>query len=93
LKFWRRCSATDRASRLNQYLRDEKQLITSGSAGLQSFSEVGFFEIDAQTAKPVEAQIGILAEVENIKRFGLTDEAVARAKTMIVQRRLTNWKR
>ena len=77
-----------RASRLNQYLRDEKQLITSGSATMQAFADLGFFEVDAQTDKPVQAQIGILAEIENIKAYGVTNEIVARAKTLIAQRQL-----
>jgi len=74
-----------RASILNQYVRDEKGLITSGSAGLIAFRDLGFFEIDFETAKPLEAQIGVLAEVENIKKYGVTKEQVARAKTLIAQ--------
>ncbi|HYR42768.1 MAG TPA: pitrilysin family protein, partial [Terriglobia bacterium] len=50
-----------RASILNQYVRDEKGLITSGSASLMAFRDLGFFEIDFETAKPLDAQIGILA--------------------------------
>src|SRR3989441_501545 len=66
-----------RASILNQYVRDEKGLITSGSANLQAFQNLGFFEIDFETAKPLEAQIGVLAEVEGIKKFGVTNEQLA----------------
>src|SRR6267143_1143574 len=40
-----------RASVLNQYVRDEKGLITNGSAGLMAFRDLGFFEIDFETAK------------------------------------------
>jgi zinc protease len=76
-----------RASILNQYVRDEKGLITSGSAGLIAFRDLGFFEIDLETAKPEEAQIGVLAELENIKKFGITKEQLARAKTLIAQNR------
>jgi zinc protease len=74
-----------RASRLNQYLRDEKGLITRGTATLNTFADVGFFELEVETTKPAEAQIGVLAELENIKRFGVTAEALARAKTRIAQ--------
>jgi zinc protease len=74
-----------RASRLMQYERDEKGLITTGSAHLHGFKDLGFFEIDAESTKPIEAQIGILAELENIKRFGVSGEALARAKAMIAQ--------
>lgn len=74
-----------RASVMNQYLRDEKGLITSGSAGLHAFNDLGFFEIDFETSKPLDAQIGVLAELENIKRFGVTKEALSRAKTLIAQ--------
>src|SRR3989454_9197258 len=76
-----------RASILNQYVRDEKGLITSGSANLQAFQNLGFFEIDFETAKPLEAQIGVLAEVEGIKKFGVTNEQLARAKALIAQSR------
>ncbi len=47
-----------RASVLTQYLRDEKGLITSGSAGLVAFRDLGFFEMDLETARPLEAQDG-----------------------------------
>ena len=77
-----------RASRLNQFLRDEKQLITSGSATIQAFADIGFFEIDAQTDKPAQAQIGILAELANIRLHGVSNEALARAKTLLAQRHL-----
>jgi zinc protease len=74
---------TGRSSRLNQILRDQKNVITSGSAALQAFRDFGYFEIDAETAKPIEAATAVLAEVENVKRFGVTGEAVARAKAAI----------
>ena len=61
---------------MNEYVRDEKGLITSGSAGLMAFRDVGFFEIDFETAKPLEAEIGVLAEVENIKKYGSDYEAL-----------------
>src|SRR5206468_512545 len=72
-----------RASRLIQYERDEKELITSGSAQLHGFQDLGFFEIDFESNKPVQAQIAVLAELEDIKRFGVTAEALARAKALI----------
>jgi zinc protease len=75
-----------RASILNQYLRDEKGWITSGSANLEAFQDLGFFEIDFETSKPMEAQIGALAELENIKKYGVTKERLARAKTLIAQK-------
>src|ERR1051326_2301053 len=76
-----------RASIMNQYLRDEKGLITSGSASLQAFRDLGFFEIDFETEKPLEAQISALAELENIKKYGVGKERLARAKALIAQRR------
>jgi len=74
-----------RASVLNHYVRDEKELITSGSAHLMAFADLGFFEVDFETAKPAEAQTAVLAEIENIKKNGVTKEQVARAKTLIAQ--------
>ena len=77
--------AEGRSGRLNQYLRDEKGLITSGSASTNAFRDLGFFEIDVETADASGAQIGVLAELESIKRFGVTNEAVARAKAQIAE--------
>jgi zinc protease len=74
-----------RASVLNQYVRDEKSLITRGSAELTAFRELGFFEIDLETSKPLEAQIAVLAEIENIKKNGVTKEQLARAKALIAR--------
>src|SRR5262245_9996578 len=74
-----------RASVLNQYIRDEKGLITSGSAALHAFSDLGVFEIDLETAKPFEAQTAVLAEIENIKKNGVRKEQLARAKALIAQ--------
>jgi zinc protease len=74
-----------RASILNQYVRDEKGLVTSASASYQGLRDLGYFEIDFETSEPVEAQIAVLAELENIKKSGVTNEAVGRAKAAIAQ--------
>jgi zinc protease len=74
-----------RASRLMQFVRDEKGLITGGSAHLTAFKDLSYFEIDAETSKPIEAQTAILAELEDIKRFGVNAEDLARAKALIAQ--------
>ena len=76
-----------RASIFNQYVRDEKGLITSGSADLMSFRDLGYFEIDFETADPIDAQIAVLAEIENLKKNGVTKEQLARAKALIAQNR------
>jgi zinc protease len=77
--------AEGRASVLNQYVRDEKGLITNASAGLVGFADLGFFEVDLETARPFEAQIGALAEIESIRKNGVTKEQLARAKALIAQ--------
>ncbi len=74
-----------RASVLNQYVRDEKSLIISGSADMIGFADLGFFEIRFETEKSLEAQTAVLAEIENVKKFGVTREALARAKALIAQ--------
>ena len=81
--------ADGRSGRLNQHLRDEKGLITSASASANAFVDLGFFEIDVETATPLDAQVGILAELESIKQSGLTNETVARAKAQIAQEYLS----
>jgi zinc protease len=74
-----------RSSRLNQILRDQKGLITSGSAELRAFSDTGYFEVRLETSSPLEATTAALAEIENVKRFGVSGEAVARAKAAIAE--------
>jgi zinc protease len=74
-----------RASVINRYVRDEKGLISTGSAGLQSFQDLGFFELNLETDKPVEAQTAALAEIENIKKNGITKEQLVRAKALVAQ--------
>jgi zinc protease len=81
--------ADGRSGRLNQYLRDEKGLITSASASTNAFMDLGFFEIEVETATPLDAQVGILAELESIKQSGLTNETIARAKAQIAQEYLS----
>jgi zinc protease len=76
-----------RASHLNAFVRDEKGLITSGSAELLGFQDFGLFEIDVETSQPIEAQIAVLAEIENIRRYGVTQEQVSRAGALIAQNR------
>jgi zinc protease len=41
--------------------------------------------VDFETAKPGEAETAVLAEIENIKRYGVTKEQLARAKALIAQ--------
>jgi zinc protease len=72
-----------RSGRLNQYLRDEKGLITSAAASTNAFKDLGLFEIDIETGTPTDALIGVLAELESIKQSGLTNETIARAKAQI----------
>ena len=78
-----------RSGRLNQYLRDEKGLITSASASTNAFTDLGFFEIAVETATPLDAQIAILAELESIKQSGLTNETISRAKAQIAEEYLS----
>jgi zinc protease len=74
-----------RASVLNRYVRDEKGLISRGSSTLLAFPDLGFFELDLETDKALEAQTDVLAEIENIKKNGVTKEQLARAKALIAQ--------
>jgi zinc protease len=81
--------ADGRSGRINRYVRDEKGLITSASVSANAFTDLGFFEIEVETANPLDAQIAILAEVESIKQSGLTNETVSRAKAQIAQEYLS----
>jgi zinc protease len=71
------------ASRFNEILRNGRSLITSGSGAVHGFGDLGFFEINLETLSPTEAASAALAELENIKRFGVSEEIVARAKTTL----------
>ena len=53
---------TGRSSRLNQILRDEKNLITDSSAKLQAFREMGYFEVELENPRPMEATTAALAK-------------------------------
>ena len=75
-----------RAARLNRFLRDEKGLVSRASAAFLGFRDFGFFQIDLETQSPVESQVALLAELENIKQFGVTDEELARAKLLLARR-------
>jgi zinc protease len=76
---------TGRSSRLSQVVRDEKNLITSGSATFNGFRNLGFFELKLETGTPNEAATAALAEVESIKNFGASAEAVERAKVTLAR--------
>jgi len=77
--------SSGRASRFNQYLRDQQGLVTSASASSDAFENLGYFEIGITTEKPLDAQIAALAELESIRKYGVSDEAIARAKAVIAQ--------
>ncbi len=74
-----------RASRMNRFLRDERGLISRASSSFLGFGDLGYFELDLETEDPVQAEIAALAEFEHIKEFGITNEELARAKTLIAQ--------
>ena len=75
-----------RASRMNRFLRDEQGIIISASASLSGFRDLGYFEIALETAaSPVDAEIAALAEIEQVRQFGVTGEELARAKALLAQ--------
>src|SRR5688572_23407255 len=76
-----------RSSRLQETLRDQKGLITSGSAELRGFLDMSYFQVHLETTSPLEAATAALAEIESIKRFGVTDQVLGRAKIAIAQNR------
>ena len=76
-----------RSSRLQETLRDQKGLITSGSAELRGFLDMSYFQVHLETTSPLEAATAALAEIESIKRFGVTDQVLGRAKIAIAHNR------
>jgi zinc protease len=85
--------STGRASRLNQFLREGKGVITAGSAELHVHKDVGYFQIGLEAESPIEAAIGALAEIESIKRSGVTAESVGRARAAVAREFLTRLER
>ena len=82
---------TGRASRIDQILRVEKNLVMSGSAHLRNSPSVGLFEIELETSSPIEASTALLAEIGSIKRFGVTAEALGRAKLALAREYYEKW--
>jgi zinc protease len=80
--------ATGRSSRFSDVLRDQKGLIATGSAEMRGFRDLSYFQIGLETSSPEEAATAALAEIESIKRFGVSNEAVARAKVAVAQNHL-----
>jgi zinc protease len=74
-----------RASRLEQIVQVQKNLITSGSAKFHAFSDVGLFEMKLETPSPLEAGAAALAEIGSIRRFGVSAETLARAKLTLAR--------
>ena len=86
LEVLRAILTTGRASRMNRFLRDEKGVVSSASASLSVFRDLGYFEIALETsASPVDAEVAALAEIEQIKQFGVTGEELSRAKALLAQ--------
>ena len=82
---------TGRASRINQILHTQKNVISSGSARLRVSPELGFFEVKLETSSPIEAETAVLAEIMGIKRHGVSAEALARAKLAIARDYYERW--
>ena len=74
-----------RASRMNRFLRDERGVIHSVSSSFMGFRGLGYFQLSLGTSSPLEAEAAALEEIERIKRFGVRDEPLARAKTFVAQ--------
>ncbi len=86
LEVLRSILTTGRASRMNRFLRDEQGIISSASASLSGFRDLGYFEITLETAaSPIDAEIAALAEIEQVKQFGVTGEELSRAKALLAQ--------
>ncbi len=74
-----------RASRMNQFLRDELGVIHSAGSGFVGFEGLGYFQLTLETSTPLDAQVAALEEFDRIQRFGVLEEELMRAKTLIAQ--------
>ena len=74
-----------RASRMNQFLRDERGVIHNATSAFVGFDGVGYFQLRLETSAPLDAEVAALEEIERIQRFGVREEELARAQTLIAQ--------
>lgn len=74
-----------RASRMNSYLRDEQGVISRASSSLMGFDGLGYFQLTVEAADPEQAEIAVLTEFERLRRYGVTEEQLSRAKTLVAQ--------
>lgn len=72
-----------RASRLNRILRDERGVVLSAASAYAGFEGLGFFRIQLETPEPEAAERGAFEELTRIRRFGVTDEELARARLTV----------
>lgn len=74
-----------RGARLGRSLRDRQQLVQSVSAGFQTAVDPALFVITAVMEPPQQAgaEQAVLAEVAAVRDGGITDDELARAKTLI----------
>jgi zinc protease len=74
-----------RASRMNQFLRDELGVIHSATSSFVGFDGLGYFQLRLETSAPLEAEVAALGEIERVQRFGVRGAELARAQTLIAQ--------
>lgn len=74
-----------RASRLNQVLKEQRQLVYAVSAGNTSYRDDGILQINANFVpdKALKVENTIFSEIEKIKSHGVTPEELQLAKSLI----------
>lgn len=77
------------SSRLNLALKEKLGVVTSISASSFQFEDVGMLEIDAiaDMRDLDRAAREIFVEIERVKQFGVTDDELARARTLMATAR------
>ena len=74
-----------RASRMNWFLRDEQGSINSASSSYLNFNGLGYFLLRLEASDPDAALIGAFGELDRIRRFGVNEESLARARVLVVE--------
>ncbi len=74
-----------RASRMNQFLRDERGVIHRADSAFVGFDGLGYFQLRLETSVPLDAEVAALEEIDRVQRFGVRDEELARAQNLIAQ--------
>ena len=75
-----------RASRMNWFLRDEQGLISHAESSYLGLPGLGYFMLRLEAPDPGPAQVAAFGELDRLRRFGVVEEDLARAKVLTAEK-------